>query len=209
MDKKITALQVQKKNPNRVNVYLDGEFAFGLARITAAWLAVGQTLSARKVEELLKADSVEVAMQRALHLLSYRPRSEKEVTDHLRKHETPEAVIDQVVDRLKQTRMVDDDRFARLWADNRSDFRPRGRFALRSELRQKGVPEGAIEQALVGLDEDRLAYQAAQAKARKLAAADEFDFKKKMYGFLTRRGFSHDTITEVVAALWQEIHAAE
>ena len=50
--KKITALEVQKKNPNRVNVHLDGEFAFGLARITAVWLKVGDTLSDEKLAAL-------------------------------------------------------------------------------------------------------------------------------------------------------------
>ena len=50
MDQKITALKAQKRNPNRINVYLDGIFAFGLARVVAAWLQVGQTLSDEKIE---------------------------------------------------------------------------------------------------------------------------------------------------------------
>ena len=50
--KKITAIVVQKRSPNRVNIYLDGEFAFGLARIVAAWLRTGQELSEEKIEQL-------------------------------------------------------------------------------------------------------------------------------------------------------------
>ena len=50
--RKITAIEVQKRRPNRVNIHLDGEFAFGLARIVAAWLRVGQELSEEKIEEL-------------------------------------------------------------------------------------------------------------------------------------------------------------
>ena len=57
--KKITALQVQKRNPNRVNIHLDGEFAFGVARIVAAWLRIGQELSEEKIGQLQAEDGRE------------------------------------------------------------------------------------------------------------------------------------------------------
>ena len=76
---KITALKVQKRNPNRVNVYLDDEFAFGLARIVAAWLHIGQELSVDKIALLQAQDAGEVAYLQALHFISFRPRSEVEV----------------------------------------------------------------------------------------------------------------------------------
>ena len=100
--KKITALEVQKKNPNRVNIHLDGEFAFGLARIVAAWLRVGQELSEEKIEQLQAEDARERAFQQAMLFLSYRARSESEIRQNLRKHEIPEAVIDQTLDRLRR-----------------------------------------------------------------------------------------------------------
>jgi regulatory protein len=91
--KKITALTVQKKNPNRVNVHLDGEFAFGMALIVAAWLRVGQELSDEKIEQLQAEDARERALQQAMLFLSYRARSESEIRQNLRKHEIPEPVI--------------------------------------------------------------------------------------------------------------------
>ena len=97
----VTAIEVQKRNPSRVNIYLDDQFAFGLARITAAWLKVGQTLSEEKVSELKAEDSREVAMQTALHFLSYRPRSVDEVRKNLAKHEFGEDVIEQTIARLE------------------------------------------------------------------------------------------------------------
>ncbi|HOG79782.1 MAG TPA: hypothetical protein PK454_08510, partial [Anaerolineaceae bacterium] len=68
MDQKITALKVQKRNPNRVNVYLDGDFAFGLARVVAAWLQIGQILTPEKITSLQAQDTHEVAYQKALQL---------------------------------------------------------------------------------------------------------------------------------------------
>ena len=77
--RKITAIVVQKRSPNRVNIYLDGEFAFGLARIVAAWLRTGQELSEEKIEQLQAEESRERAFQQALLFLSYRSRSEAEI----------------------------------------------------------------------------------------------------------------------------------
>ena len=208
MVKKITALQPQKRNPNRVNVHLDGEFAFGLARIVAAWLQVGQELTPEKIARLQEDDAAEVALQRAVRFLSYRPRSVKEVEDNLRKHETPEHVIASIIERLTGSGVINDQKFARLWIENRSEFRPRGSFALRTELRQKGIADKVIEDVLADLDEDELAYAAGRKKAPKIKAADEHEFKRKMYGFLSRRGFSYQTISEVVQKIWQEQQSA-
>ena len=62
-----------------MNIYLDGEFAFGLARITAAWLKVGQELGDEKIDKLQAEDARERAYQQALLFLSYRARSEEEI----------------------------------------------------------------------------------------------------------------------------------
>src|SRR5262245_65499797 len=137
--KKVTAIEVQKRSPNRVNVYLDGEFAFGLARIVAAWLRVGQELDEKKIEQLQAEEARERALQQAILFLSSRARSESEIRRNLRKHEIPEPVIDQTLDRLRQDGFANDDQFAQAWVENRSAFRPRSRRLLAMELRQKGL----------------------------------------------------------------------
>ena len=130
----ITALKVQKRNPQRVNVYLDGEYAFGLARITAGWLSIGQVLSAEKIAQLQAEDGREVAYQQALRLLSYRPRASAEVRRNLVKHDVPAEVIEDVLARLQRAGLIDDNRFAQAWVENRSEFRPRGRRALDRQI---------------------------------------------------------------------------
>ena len=205
--KKITAIQVQRNNPNRVSVYLDGEFAFGLARIVAAWLQVGQMLDEGKIAELQAEDSRERAMQQALLFLSYRARSENEIRKNLSKHEIPDAVIEETIERLRREGFADDKKFASAWVENRSTFRPRGRRALALELRQKGIDDYTIESALEGIDDEALAYEAGQKKARKLKVQDWTEFRKKMSEFLARRGFSYSVIAPIVKRLWNEAHA--
>jgi regulatory protein len=205
--KKVTAIQVQKNNPNRVNIYLDGEFAFGLARIVAAWLQVGQTLDNEKIAKLQADDSRERAWGQALLYLSYRARSENEIRQNLTKHEIPDAVIEETLERLRRDGFANDKKFASAWVENRSTFRPRGRRALALELRQKGIDDSTIESALEGVDEEALAYEAGQKKARKLKVQEWNEFRKKMSEFLARRGFSYSVIAPIVKRLWSETHA--
>jgi regulatory protein len=127
MERKITALKAQKRNQNRVSVYLDGEFAFGLARIVAAWLHVGQTINEQQILKLQSQDTVEVAFQKALRHLSYRPRSEAEVRQKLDTSGYTEAVIETVITRLLENKLIHDPQFAQMWIENRSTFRPRSR----------------------------------------------------------------------------------
>jgi regulatory protein len=202
MAKKVTSLKVQKRNPQRVNVYLDGEFAFGLSRITAAWLEIGKELDDSAILELQSQDEGEVAYQKAISFLGYRPRSENEVAQNLRKHGFPEGVIENILDRLGRQGLVDDSSFAQSWVENRSEFRPRGRTALRMELRQKGIAKEVIDTVLENVDEKKLARQAALKQSRKYHQLDWADYRKKMIAFLARRGFSYRTAAEVAEEVW-------
>lgn len=207
--KKITALEVQKKNPNRVNIYLDGEFAFGLARITAAWLQRGQELSDEKIAQLQTEDTRERAFQQAMLFLSYRARSEKEIKQNLLKHEIPEEVIEQTLERLRKGGLVNDNQFARVWVENRSTFRPRSRRALTMELRQKGLDDETAQAAVSNVDENALAYESASKRASRLKGLEWGEFRKKLSEYLARRGFPYSVIAPVVTQIWNEIHAQE
>lgn len=209
MEQKITALKVQKKNPNRVNVYLDGEFAFGLSRIVAAWLQVGQTLSQDKIAELQAKDAVEVAFQRALKFLNYRERSEAEVIQNLKGHQIPENVIAEVIERLRRSGLIDDQRFAKNWIENRNEFRPRSRRALTYELRQKGIAQETIQEVVASVDDHQLAYRAASKVARKFKKAEWPVFRQKLLAHLARRGFDYETAAEVIRRVWAEQQALD
>jgi len=204
MERKITALEPQKKNPNRVNIYLDDEFAFGLSRLYASGLIVGQSLSDDKIRELKNSDINDLGMQKALNFLRYRSRSEQEVHQNLRKHGFSEDVINQIIERLRQMNLVNDIDFANSWVDNRSEFKPRGRIALQSELRAKGIDSDIINEVLSDIDEEKLAYEAAQKQAHKYKNLDWKPFQKKMLGFLTRRGFNYSVAGPIVKKIWRE-----
>ena len=205
----ITAIEPQKRDPNRVNIHLDGNYAFGLSRITAAWLKVGQELSEDKIASLQAEDSRELAYQQALLFLSYRARSESEIRQNLSKHEIPSDVIEQTLERLRENRLADDNQFARAWVENRNTFRPRSRRALQMELRQKGLSDETSQSALEGLDEEALAYEAGLKKARRLQSEEWSGFRKKLSEHLARRGFPYSVIASVVSRIWKETHTEQ
>jgi regulatory protein len=209
MMKKITAIEVQKRTPNRVNIHLDGEFAFGLARIVAAWLRVGQELTEEKIEQLIGQDARERAYQQAMLFLSYRARSELEIRKNLRKHEIPEPVVDETIERLRQDGLANDDQFAQAWVENRNTFRPRSRRMMAMELKQKGLADEAIQSAIQTVDDDASAYEAARKRAARFKGLEWNDFRRKLSEFLARRGYSYSVIAPVVTRIWSEMHADE
>jgi len=203
----ITALRTQKRDPHRVNVYLDGKFAFGLQAIVAAQLHVGQHLTDAEIEALRQQDALEKAYERALHFLSYRPRSTFEVRQKLQEKGTPLPIIDAVVERLTRVGLLDDEAFVRYWIEQRESFKPRGAQALRHELWQKGVDRHVIEDALRDWDEESGAYHAAKKQAPRYRHLDRTTFYRRMSGYLQRRGFRYEVIKDVTERVWRESRA--
>ncbi|MFP4194570.1 MAG: regulatory protein RecX [Desulfobacterales bacterium] len=137
------------------------------------------------------------AFSRALHFLKYRPRSRKEVRDYLEKKGFSEAGIADTLKKLERYRYIDDEQFARLWIENRCRNRPRGEFALRRELQQKGIKEEIIDNSLSGFQEKEPAWRAVSPRLGQWALLDRIDLKKKIYEHLRRRGFSFQTCEDV------------
>ena len=191
----ITALKFQRRNKERVNIYLDGEYAFGLDAIEAARLHKGQVLSEKEIAALKARDERNRAFDRAVHFLSYRPRSRAEVERYLRGKGIADDAAADVIVRLEQAKYLDDEDFARFWLENRERFRPRGQRALRYELRQKGVSDAIIARVLDDVDDEAYAWRAVEGRLSRWANLPASEFRQKVTGFLSRRGFDYGTIS--------------
>jgi regulatory protein len=203
----ITALTAQRRKRNRVNVFLDGEYAFSLQDTLAATLHPGQEVDERAIAELRRRDVVEDAYDRALNYLTYRPRSAWEIRRYLEKRGLGEDAQAVVLERLTRAGLVNDREFAQFWVENRAAHRPRGRRALRAELRQKGIATEVVEAAVADVDEDVAALAVAEARARRLSDLDRQTFRQRLYGHLQRRGFSYDVCRRVTDRLWEQVAA--
>jgi regulatory protein len=205
-DKVVTGIVVQKRNPERVSIYLDGEFAFGLSSIVAAWLNNGQKLTEAKIQELREKDGFEVAYQSALRLLNYRERTKKEISQKLFEKGYTSTQVEQVLDRLVNSGLVEDARFAQMWVENRNEFHPRSQRLMQLEMRQKGIDDEVIIRALGNSEDDlELATRAAKKQLRKYSHLEWQDFRQKLGAFLLRRGFSYGTVAPVVSSMWESL----
>lgn len=201
----ITALTAQKKNADRVNLFLDDQFAFGLATAVAINLRVGQILSAAEIEALQNQEAAEKARENALNLLTYRPRSVAEVRRHLNKKEFDAAAIEQALDRLQAVELLDDHAFALYWVEQRETFKPRSHMALRQELSQKGIDRNLIDTVLEDVDETAAARRVAAKQSYRWAGLPKKEFRVKCGQFLQRRGFPYAIITEITNETWQSL----
>lgn len=201
----ITALEFQQRNKERVNVYLDGEYAFSLTAIEAARLSKGQHLTDLEITELKNEDGIQRAVDSAARFLAHRPRSEAEVRQNLSKKKFPETVVEVALEKLRKLGYLDDVAFARYWLDNRNTFNPRGPRAIQYELQQKGVSRTIIEEVLDGFESFDAAYRAAASKAKRMQGLDRQTFRAKIGSFLQRRGFSFSTNRDVIEQLMNEL----
>lgn len=206
----MTAVSPQQRNPERVNVYVDGSYAFSLevSRALEAQLKAGSPLPAELVEQLLQRDWVAKAVEAGVRLLTFRPRSEVELRQRLARKGYEEPVVEQAVQRLRELGYVDDEQFARFWVQNRDQFKPMGSRRLRSELLQKGLARDTAEQAIEARpqsDEEALAFSAARARLRSYAGDEYPVFQRRLGGYLARQGFDYGTSARVIRQLWAEL----
>ena len=197
----ITAIKPQEKRKNRFNVYLDGHFGFALGNelLAKKGLKVGQELSPQMVEELTSQDRLNNARDGVYHFLSYRPRSEKEIRDYLKKKELKEEEKEKIIKNLREEKLIDDLEFAHWFLEQRQNFHPKGNYALRQELRQKGIDQKTIDQVLLTKKEELKLAKKVLAKAeKKYASLSGREKKGKLMAYLLRRGFSWEAVKKAV-----------
>ena len=205
----ITALEVSQRNADRVKLYLDDKFAMDLPLLEAARLQRGQCLTQAEIDALADDKLIQSAYDRAVHFLSYRPRSSEEVRRYLTKKTMAESTIAVVIDRLQAREYLDDLAFARFWIENRNRFKPMAPRALRYELRQKGIGDEIINTLLSEVDAGDAAYRAAEGRVHRYKGDSRQVFRRKLSGLLRRRGFDMETVNDVVLRLQLELDESE
>ncbi|MBA3426688.1 MAG: regulatory protein RecX [Rubrobacteraceae bacterium] len=187
-----------RERQGRARVFVEGELWAEIDAGVAAerGLYKGATLSDGELEEARIAGERALAMGRALNLLGYRARSEGEIRDRLRRREFGEETIQSVVDRLRELGYVDDEEFARNVARQRA--RKYGPRRVTADLRKSGVnPETAQRAVEEEFADHSELDDALSAASRRYNTGGSDAEARRVYGFLTRRGYSADVCAEV------------
>jgi len=203
----ITSVERQLRRRRRVNLLVDGRCALSLALSLAQekGLHAGMTIDEAELQALRAEDERRSAYEAAINLLSYRPRSEKEMRQRLRRRGVAPDVIDETVARLHASHYLDDAAFAQFWRESRENLSPRSARLIRSELLSKGVDAGTATATVEGLDDEEAAYRAASKRLKSLRGDDYDLFRRRLGGFLTRRGFSYDVVRRTLERCWREV----
>jgi regulatory protein len=202
----ITAIEPQVRDPARVSVYVDGEFAVGVHSEVAAavGLRVGQAVSVPDLQALARAEERRRARDSALALLGYRARSREELRRRLdRKGYAPE-VVEETVASLERSGLINDAEFSQAWVRQRTGARPMGPRRLAAELRQKGVEREIVQEALEAVDPEReldLALTVGRQKVEQMRGEDPRSARRKLASALMRRGFSWEVSARVLDIL--------
>ena len=205
----ITAVKPQK-NKKRVNVYLDNKFGFGLdlENFVKLDLKVEQELTDEQVGKIVKEAEFQKVYDKLLRFSTLRPRSEKELKDWLKKHKVHLSIHENLYSRLKRLDLLNDNKFAQWWVEQRMEFSPRGKRALIAELRQKGINRDLIIQ-LVNESisqgyEEKTARKLLQKKKYKWERLQKLEAKKKMSEFLARKGFGWEVIKNAIDDIFKK-----
>jgi regulatory protein len=139
------------------------------------------------------ADPEAAAREICLRLLSFSPRTRAQLADALRRKGVPEEVAERVLGRYTEVGLIDDAAFARAWVQSRHTGRGLARRALAAELRQRGVADDTVKEAVEELHPDQEETAARELIAKRMAATRGLDPTKRMrriLGVLGRKGYS-------------------
>ena len=201
----------KSKRPQSI-IYVDGAHAFDLSDdvLVKFGLHVGDTLDEAKVEEIVTGEAQHRALTLSVNYISYRPRSTKEIVDHLRKKGFSVELAKKVALHLQKKSLVNDAEFAAMFVRDRLKRKPIGTAMLRQQLMTKGIAAHIIERVLGQLvnteDQERAAEELANKRltlsGERFAQLEPAKRKRRLFEYLLRRGFSTDIATKTVRNLF-------
>ena len=203
----ITSVTAQK-NKRRVNIFLDGEYSFSLDldNFGQLGLKVGKELNQEEVSEIVKKSEFQKAFDKTLNFATRRLRSQKEIADYFRRKEIDISIHQIIIDRLKRLELLDDQKFAKWWVEQRLRFKNKSKKDITFELRQKGIDNQTIKNVLDDseIDELKIAKELIKKKYYKWKKYDGGDKShekirnQKIAQYLSGKGFSWEIINSVI-----------
>ncbi len=197
----ITSIK-QQRNKNRINVYLDNKFGFGidLDNFVLLHLKVGQTVTETELEQTVKKAEFQKTWDKVLKFATLRPRSEKEIQDYFKRKKYHISIYDSLLEKLRHFELLGDKKFAEWWVEQRIQFKSKSKRVIQMELRQKGVEKEIIDEVLgeTKIDEEKMARELIEKKAYKWKGLDPRSARQKMSQYLAGRGFNWEIISKIV-----------
>ncbi len=208
---RVTKIEYQKKDPNRVNVYIDEKFFCGISLDTLASenLYEGLDIDDRVVDRILHRDLKSRFLTRVTDYISRSPKTEFQINKYLKELKFKKKNIwfkedisldwdmffKEILSKLREYKYIDDESFARNFVLSRLRNKPRGKSVLISELISKGVSKDVAQRVCDEEIKDEL--MTLKKAFEKKYRGKQFDINnQKMVGYLLRKGFNWDLIEQ-------------
>ena len=208
----VTAITQQKKDQTRYNIFIDGEYAFALPMQDILYfkLKEGREVPEETIEYIQNSLIYIKAQDTALHYIGYKMRTIKEIRMKLEEKEFSEDIIERVVEFLEKYGYADDGEYCRKYIREKLRMKPKSGYALKIELRQRGISSRIIDEVMAEteMDEGGDAFRWLERKSRGNWPPADDKQKKKLYDFLLRKGYSYDIIGEAFREM-NEIYGGE
>lgn len=192
----------QQKNKNRVNVFLDGKFGFGidLENFVKLNLKVGDEHTKEEIENIVKTAEFTKTYEKLLKFAMLRPRSRKEITDWFWRKKVHESIQDELISKLENLELIGDFKFAKWWVGQRLEFRNKSEREIESELYKKGIDKNIIKKALskAEINEINTIKKLIRKNKHKWARYDQKIAKQKAVQYLLRKGFIWNDIKKAL-----------
>lgn len=200
----ITKIEKQKKNKERYNIFIDGEFTFGLYEdsLVKYGLRSGDELTTEKINEMQEYDEFGYGKKVAYSFLAFKQRSKKELVKKLKLKKISDASIEKIIELLEKQKYLNDEIYAGNYLEDKLSSKPIGKRLAKLKLSEKGIDKEVIESTLNKIytedAETEYAERVLEKYAKKVKYKDEADKKNKCYRYLISKGFDFDTVKRVL-----------
>lgn len=207
--KKITKIEYQKKNKDRVSIYLDDNYAFGIdLNIMIKYsLAKNMELEDDFISEILKAEEEINAYNYAISVLSRNSKSEKQMILKMQDKGYDQQFIENAIVKLKQQKYIDDEAYSEAFINNKINITKDGKRKIKEALYYKGIDKQIIDEKLQEVTDDDEIKRACLLGTKKLRTIKEEDIRKKrikLANYLISKGFEYSTVKKAISKLFDK-----
>lgn len=199
----ITKIEAQKRNKERVNIYIDEDYAFSLSAelVYKEGLEPKMQVDNERLSKIAKEESFFKCKDSALRTIERTYKTEKEIRDKLLLKEFDIYSIERTIGFLKEYDLLNDENYVKMYVKDK--MKNQGQNKIKYTLIQKGINEELIKEEIDKVNDDsqkEVAYDLAVKKYNLLSKRedDKYKLSQKLYRFLTTRGYDYSIVSEVV-----------
>lgn len=203
--KKITKIERQKNNVDRVSIYLDYEFAFGLDESIFLEFALHKDMELEEdyIENILKKEEYKKAENYAIYLISQREYTEKNLTDKILSKGYNSSQCETIIEKFKKYGYINDESYAGRFIRTKQKTSNQGKYKIKASLLQKGVSKDILNQCMEEFDQDMELEKAEKLVSKKIHSLrnkdiDKYKLKQKLTTYLASKGYEYDIIRKAI-----------